>query len=36
MEKIKIESCVNSRNVYGGTAPEQVLSALKRAEEKHL
>lgn len=36
MEKIEIESCVNSRNVYGGTAPEQVLSALKRAEEKHL
>lgn len=36
MEKIKIESCISSKNVYGGTAPEQVLSALKRAEEKHL
>lgn len=34
MEKIKIESCVESKNVYGGTAPNQVLSAIARAEEK--
>ena len=32
MEKIKIESCVESRNVYGGTAPQQVLNAIDRAE----
>ena len=32
IEKIKIESCVESKNVYGGTAPEQVLKAIKRAE----
>lgn len=36
MEKIKIEACVSAKNIYGGTAPEQVLNALKRAEEKHL
>lgn len=36
MEKIKLESCVASRNVYGGTAPEQVLHALKRLEKEHL
>ncbi len=35
IEKIKIESCVESKNVYGGTAPNQVLSAIARAEEKN-
>ena len=31
MEKIKIESCVESKNIYGGTAPQQVLNAIDRA-----
>jgi len=35
IEKIKIESCVEAKNVYGGTAPNQVLSAIARAEEKN-
>jgi argininosuccinate lyase len=35
MDKIKIESCVEAKNVYGGTAPNQVLSAIARAEEKN-
>lgn len=35
IEKIKIESCVESKDVYGGTAPNQVLSAIARAEEKN-
>ena len=34
MEKIRIESCVESKNIYGGTAPQQVLNAIKRAEEQ--
>ena len=33
MEKIKIESCVESRNIYGGTAPQQVLHAIDRASK---
>lgn len=35
MEKIKIESCVESKNVYGGTAPQQVLHAIDRAEKNN-
>ena len=34
IEKIKIESCVESKNVYGGTAPEQVLKAIDRAAKR--
>ena len=34
IEKIKIESCVEARNVYGGTAPRQILSAIDRASKK--
>jgi argininosuccinate lyase len=34
MEKIKIESCVESKNVYGGTAPQQVLDAIDRATKE--
>ena len=30
LEKIKIESCVRSKNSYGGTAPGEVLRAIKR------
>ena len=33
MEKIKTESCVESKNVYGGTAPQQVLNAIDRATQ---
>ncbi len=31
IDKIKIEFCVESKNVYGGTAPQQVLNAIDRA-----
>lgn len=31
IEKTKIESCINSKKTYGGTAPKEVLKALKRA-----
>ena len=34
MEKIKIESCVESKNIYGGTAPQQVLNAIDRANKE--
>lgn len=34
IEKIKIDSCVNTRKVYGGTAPEEVLHAIHRAEKR--
>ena len=33
IDKIRIESCVESKNVYGGTAPQQVLNAIDRAEK---
>ena len=33
IDKIRIESCVESKNVYGGTAPQQVLNATDRAEK---
>ena len=33
MEKIKIESCIESKNVYGGTSQEQVLRAIDRADK---
>ena len=33
MEKIKIESCIESKNVYGGTSQEQVLKAIDRADK---
>jgi len=35
IEKIKIESCIESKNVYGGTNPQQVLHAIDRANKKH-
>lgn len=35
MEKIKIESCIESKNVYGGTNPQQILNAIDRANKKH-
>ncbi|MBI3591747.1 MAG: argininosuccinate lyase [Candidatus Melainabacteria bacterium] len=34
IEKIKVESCINSRNIYGGTAPEEVIKAIQRAEKR--
>ena len=34
IEQINIESCVESKNVYGGTAPQQVLKAIERAEKR--
>ena len=34
IDKIKIDSCVSSKKVYGGTAPEEVLNAIHRAEKK--
>ncbi|MBI1858488.1 MAG: argininosuccinate lyase [Candidatus Melainabacteria bacterium] len=34
IEKIKVESCVNARNQYGGTAPAEVLKAIKRCSSK--
>ena len=36
IEKIKIESCVESKKVYGGTAPDEVLKAVHRAEFKKI
>ena len=36
IEKIKIESCINSRNIYGGTAPEEVIKAVQRAAKKSI
>ncbi|MBI2995657.1 MAG: argininosuccinate lyase [Candidatus Melainabacteria bacterium] len=35
IEKIKIESCVESKNIYGGTSPMQVLKAIERAERRN-
>ena len=35
IDKIRIESCVESKNVYGGTAPQQVINAIGRAEGEH-
>jgi len=35
MEKIKIESSVESKNVYGGTSPQQVLNAIDRANKRY-
>jgi len=34
IDKINAEACVDSKNVYGGTAQNQVLEAIKRAEIK--
>ena len=34
IEKIKIESCVESKKVYGGTSPEEVLKAIDRTNKK--
>lgn len=34
IEKIKVESCVNARNQHGGTAPAEVLKAIKRCSSK--
>ena len=34
IEKIKLESCVNTKKIHGGTAPEEVMKAVKRAEGK--
>ncbi len=34
MDKITSEACVESKNVYGGTSPNQVLSAIDRAISK--
>ena len=36
IEKITVESSVNSRAIYGGTAPEEVIKAIKRAEVKEI
>ncbi len=36
VERIRLESCVESKNVYGGTAPEEVVKALYRAEAKEI
>lgn len=36
IEKIKIESCVESKNVYGGTATQEVLKAIERADKKKI
>ncbi len=35
-DKISVESCVNSKNIYGGTSPKEVLMAVKRASKKEL
>ena len=34
IEKIKIESSVNSKDIHGGSAPRQVLSAVQRTNKK--
>ncbi len=35
VNQIMLESCVESKNVYGGTAPQQVINAIGRAEGEH-
>ncbi len=34
IEKIKIDSCIDAKKIHGGTAPDEVLKAIHRAEKK--